>query len=69
MTTAASALKAIARVPGVAFVLIVLCAGFGLTGSGFTTPANIANILVQSTILLLLALPMTVIIIFPAGEH
>ena len=62
MTTAASALKAIARVPGVAFVLIVLCAGFGLTSSGFTTPANIANILVQSTILLLLALPMTVII-------
>ena len=62
MTTAASALKAIARVPGVAFMLIVLCAGFGLTSSGFTTPANIANILVQSTILLLLALPMTVII-------
>ena len=62
MTTPASALKAIARVPGVAFVLIVLCAGFGLTSSGFTTPANIANILVQSTILLLLALPMTVII-------
>ena len=52
----------IARVPGVAIVLVVLCAGFGLTSPGFVTPANIANILTQSTILLLLALPMTVII-------
>jgi len=52
----------IARVPGVAIVLVVLCATFGLTSPGFATPANIANILTQSTILLLLALPMTVII-------
>ena len=52
----------ISRVPGVAIVLIVLCAIFGLLSPGFTTPANIANILTQSTILLLLALPMTVII-------
>jgi ribose transport system permease protein len=33
-----------------------------VTSPGFATPANIANILTQSTILLLLALPMTVII-------
>ena len=52
----------IARVPGVAIVLVVLCAGFGLTSPGFATPANISNILTQSTILLLLALPMTLII-------
>ncbi len=52
----------IARVPGIAIVLVGLCVGFGLTGSGFATPANIANIFTQSTILLLLALPMTVII-------
>jgi ribose transport system permease protein len=52
----------IARLPGVAIVLVGLCAGFGLTSPGFATPANIANILTQSTILLLLALPMTVII-------
>jgi len=51
-----------ARVPGVAIVLVVLCAIFGFTSPGFTTPANIANILTQSTILLLLALPMTVVI-------
>jgi ribose transport system permease protein len=52
----------IARVPGVAIVLVALCAIFGLTSPGFATPANIANILTQSTILLLLALPMTIII-------
>jgi ribose transport system permease protein len=52
----------LARVPGVALVLIVLCAGFGVASAGFATPTNIANILVQSTILLLLALPMTLII-------
>jgi ribose transport system permease protein len=55
-------LRSIARVPGVAIVLVVLCATFGITSPGFSTPANIANILSQSTILLLLALPMTVII-------
>src|SRR3974377_1568854 len=52
----------IARVPGVAIVLVVLCTVFGLTSPGFATLANIANILTQSTILLLLALPMTAII-------
>ena len=43
-------------------MLVVLCAVFGTTSPGFATPANVANILTQSTILLLLALPMTVII-------
>jgi Ribose/xylose/arabinose/galactoside ABC-type transport systems, permease components len=52
----------IARVPGVAIVLGALCAMFGVMSPGFLTPANIANILTQSTILLLLALPMTLII-------
>ena len=52
----------VARVPGVAIVLVVLSAIFALTSPGFASPANIANILTQSTILLLLALPMTVII-------
>ena len=50
------------RVPGVAIVLVVLCAIFGVLSPGFTTPANIANVLTQSTILLMLALPMTVMI-------
>ena len=52
----------ITRVPGVAIVLGALCITFGLMSPGFLTPANIANILNQSSILLLLALPMTVII-------
>ncbi len=62
MSGTATLVKTFVRIPGVAMVLIVLCAVFGATSHGFTTPANIANILVQSTILLLLALPMTVII-------
>jgi len=59
---ASPTLPLLSRVPGVAIVLVVLCAIFGALSPGFTTPANIANILTQSTILLLLALPMTVII-------
>jgi ribose transport system permease protein len=58
----AAALPTLARVPGVALVLLVLIILFGLSGSRFLTPANIANILVQSTVLILLALPMTLII-------
>jgi ribose transport system permease protein len=52
----------IGRVPGVAIVLIALIVVFSLAGGRFLTPANIANILVQSTVLILLALPMTLII-------
>ena len=55
-------LPMLARVPGVALVLVVLLVLFSLTGARFLTPANIANILVQSTVLILLALPMTLII-------
>ena len=57
-----AALPMLARVPGVALVLVVLLVLFSLTGTRFLTPANIANILVQSTVLILLALPMTLII-------
>jgi ribose transport system permease protein len=57
-----AALPMLARVPGVALVLVVLLVLFSLTGARFLTPANIANILVQSTVLILLALPMTLII-------
>jgi len=52
----------LARVPGVAAALITLCTAFALTSPGFATAINIANVLTQSTILLLLALPMTLII-------
>lgn len=50
------------RIPGVAYILGALLVAFTLAAPGFATTANIANIGVQSSILLLLALPMTLII-------
>lgn len=52
----------LARIPGVAIVLALLIVGFALANPNFLTPANIANLLVQSTLLTLLALPMTLVI-------
>jgi ribose transport system permease protein len=49
-------------VPGAAYLLAVLIVVFATFGSGFATVANILNIGVQSSVLLLLALPMTLII-------
>jgi ribose transport system permease protein len=51
------------RVPGVAVVLILLTGGFALASPQFVSPANLANVLAQSVILLMLALPMTLIIL------
>jgi ribose transport system permease protein len=50
------------RIPGVAVMLVLLCVVFSLMTPGFLTMPNISNVLVQSTILLMLALPMTLII-------
>jgi ribose transport system permease protein len=50
------------RVPGVAIMLALLVVVFGVAASGFLSAANIENVLVQSTLLLMLALPMTLII-------
>ena len=50
------------RIPGVAVTLVLLVAVFGSVAPGFLSPANITNVLVQSTVLLMLALPMTLII-------
>ena len=50
------------RIPGVAIVLGLLVVVFGAIAPGFLSVANISNVLVQSTILLLLALPMTLVI-------
>ena len=49
-------------VPGAAYLLAILVVVFAIFGSGFATSANILNIGVQSSVLLLLALPMTLII-------
>jgi ribose transport system permease protein len=54
--------KAAATIPGVAYLLAVLLAFFSFLAPGFASLPNILNIGVQSSILLLLALPMTLII-------
>src|ERR1700744_45380 len=50
------------RLPGVAIVLGSPVVTFAAAAPGFASPANIANVLVQSTLLLLLSLPMTLVI-------
>ena len=47
------------RIPGVAIMLLLLVAVFGAVAPGFMSEVNIANVLVQSTLLLMLSLPMT----------
>ncbi len=49
-------------VPGIGYLLIVLLIVFSVSGSGFATAANALNVGVQSSVLLLLALPMTLVI-------
>ena len=48
---------------GAALLLIVLCFVFSLSTENFSSAPNLINIVKQSTILLLLALPMTLIIL------
>jgi ribose transport system permease protein len=50
------------KVPGAAYLLAILVVVFSIFGSGFATAGNVLNIGVQSSVLLLLALPMTLII-------
>lgn len=52
----------VSRVPGVAWILGLLIAGFALANHDFLSSPNLLNIGLQSVILLLLALPMTLII-------
>jgi ribose transport system permease protein len=64
MSEVAAALPAhpLQRIPGVAIMLGLLVVVFGAIAPGFLSAANISNVLVQSTILMMLALPMTLII-------
>ncbi|WP_035981326.1 ABC transporter permease [Bradyrhizobium sp. STM 3843] len=57
-----SQIRLFQRTPGVAIVLVLLIGLFGAIAPGFLSAANLANVLVQSTILTMLALPMTLII-------
>lgn len=59
---ARSPLATIGRIPGVAFALVLMLVVFSSIAPGFLSAANITNILTQSTVLLLIALPMTLII-------
>jgi ribose transport system permease protein len=54
--------RLLARLPGVAFLLVALVITFAFIASGFASVPNLLNVGVQSSILLLLALPMTFII-------
>ena len=51
-----------ARTPGAAFMLIVLAIGFAAATPGFASLPNLVNVLLQSSVLLLIALPMTLVI-------
>ncbi len=53
---------AASRAPGVAYLLAALLVFFALFGPRFASAPNLLNIGIQSSILLLLALPMTLII-------
>lgn len=55
-------LRRAAAIPGVAYILVALLVGFSFAGSGFASLSNFRNIGFQSATLLLLALPMTLII-------
>jgi len=59
---APGAAHALRNVPGVAVVLVLLTSLFAMISPDFATLANLTNVLPQSVILLLLALPMTFII-------
>jgi ribose transport system permease protein len=52
-----------ARVPGVAWMMLAILAGFTALNRQFVDPANLINIGSQSSILLLIALPMTFVIL------
>ena len=61
-TAVISPIRSLQRIPGVAIVLVLLIALFGAIAPGFLSAANLSNVLVQSTILTMLALPMTLVI-------
>lgn len=54
--------RRLAGLQGVAYILVLLVAGFGAFAPGFATGTNVANIGLQSAVLLMLALPSTLVI-------
>src|SRR5215472_3370292 len=58
----AKAGRYVRSIPGAGYLLVALLVVFSIFGEGFATLPNILNIGVQGSVLLLLALPMTLII-------
>ena len=50
------------RAPGLLAVLALMLVGFALGSPVFLTPANIGNVMTQGCVLMLIALPMTLVI-------
>ncbi|MDH4190363.1 MAG: ABC transporter permease [Betaproteobacteria bacterium] len=55
--------RRLAALPGVAYILVLQAIVFGSVAQGFLSPLNLTNIGTQATILLMLALPMTLVIL------
>lgn len=60
---AAGAIKIAALLPGIVWILAALVVLFSLTGAGFLSTANLTNVGLQAAFLLMLALPMTLVIL------
>lgn len=67
MTAAARALRAplalLPELPGAAYLLALLAAGFALANPEFLSPRNLSNIALQSAALIIVALGMTLVIL------
>ena len=61
MTTLA--LRRPMRAPGLIVMLAIMLVGFSAAAADFATPGNALNVLLQSSVLLLIALPMTFVIL------
>ena len=51
------------RAPGLIVMLAIMLVGFSAAARDFATPGNALNVLLQSSVLLLIALPMTFVIL------
>jgi len=51
------------RLPGAMWMLLSLCAALALVEPAFASPSNVRNVLLQASLLMLLALPMTLIVL------
>ncbi len=59
----ALALRRPMRAPGLLVMLAIMLVGFSIASRDFTTAGNALNVLLQSSVLLLIALPMTFVIL------